>query len=172
MDHRASQIQTVRLAGGAVSYHVNQPPESLPAVRSQDLTVAWDLARDAAEADAWGVGRCFSFRRADGTTCDLALSDEDACCWAGAVDAMANIGTSYGLALCLRLLALVDLLGRAQCLPQLFRPADGRPTLHPALLATAAQVPLDGDARFDEALFRARLATVAPPTSYLPGVEP
>lgn len=172
MDYCASKIQTVRLACGAVSYHVDLPPELLPAVRARDLTVAWDLARDAAEADAWGVGRCFSFRRADGTTCDLALSDEDACCWAGAVDALASIGTSYGLALCLRLLALVDLLGRTQCLSHLFRLARGRPTLHPALLATAAYVPLDRDARFDEALFRARLATVAPPISQSPGVEP
>jgi len=162
MDYSPLPIRTVRLPSGTVTYLVDMPPECLPPVGVQDLAGAWDLARDAASGAAWGVGRLFRFQRPDGTTTDLALCDDDACCWAGAVDAMAGVGTSYGLSLCLRLLALIDLLGQASWLAGLFRIARDGATLHPALLAAAASVPLDAEARFDEALFRARLASAAP----------
>ena len=78
------------------------------------------------------------------------------------MDTLASVGTSRGLSLCLRLLALVDLLGRASWLSGLFRIARSGAMLHPALLAAAAIAPLDAEARFDEASFRARLATAAP----------
>ena len=68
----------------------------------------------------WGTPRLFRFCRADGTSTDLALADPDACCWAGAVDGTVGIGTSYGLSLCLRLLALVDLLASARWAGTLF----------------------------------------------------
>ena len=62
----------------------------------------------------WGAVRGFRFRRPDGSYTDLALADRDARCWAGAVDRTAGLTSSYGLSLCLRLLALVDLLARAR----------------------------------------------------------
>ena len=158
MNHAPLPIRTARLQDGTLTYLVDLPPEALPPVRGRDLAEAWEQAREAACGAAWGAARLFRFRRPDGGTTDLALSDEDACCWAAAVDATVGIGTSYGLSLCLRLLALVDLLGRASWPSQLFRIGRNGATLHPALLATAAEAPLDADARFDEARFRARLS--------------
>src|SRR5436309_72482 len=108
---RAVRVQASR--DGTVSYLVDVPPEALPVVRRRDLAAAWDAARAAATAADWGTPRFFRFRRADGTSTDLALADPDACCWAGAVDMTVGMNTSYGLSLCLRLLALVDLLATA-----------------------------------------------------------
>ncbi len=159
MNHAPLPIRIARLQDGTLTYLVDLPPEALPPVRGRDLAEAWEQAREAACGAAWGAARLFRFRRPDGGTTDLALSDEDACCWAAAVDATVGIGTSHGLSLCLRLLALVDLLGRASWLSQLFRIGRNGATLHPALLATAAEAPLDSDARFDEARFRARLGS-------------
>ena len=80
MNHSPSPIRAVRLPSGTLTYPVDVAPESLPPVRVQDLVDAWELARDAAGGAAWGVGWLFRFQRPDGTTTDLALSDEDACC--------------------------------------------------------------------------------------------
>ena len=127
----------------------------------RDLERAWYAARDAALAQRWGVVRCFRFQRPDGSYGDLALADRDACCWAGAVDGTLGLRNSYGLSVCLRLLALVDLLARVRwadplCLLQ----RDGA-ELHPSLLRAAATAPLTAEARFDEPGFRSRLARFA-----------
>lgn len=87
----------------------------------------------------------------------LELADPDARCWAGAVDTTVGIHTRYGLSLCLRLLALVDLLARAGWASGVLRFAPDGAELHPALLRAAASVPLTAEARFDEAGFRAFL---------------
>ena len=165
MNDAPPPIRMARLHDGTLTYLVDVPPEALPPVRGRDLADAWEQARDAAAGAAWGAARLFRFRRPDGGTTDLALSDADACCWVAAVDARVGIGTSHGLSLCLRLLALVDLLGRASWLSGLFRIGRNGATLHPALLAAAAEAPLDADARFDETRFRARLGhpLAAPP---------
>ena len=99
---------------GSLTYLVDLPPEELPPVHKRDLERAWHAARDAALAQRWGATRGFRFRRADGTHADLALADRDACCWAGAVDGTVGMRNSYGLSVCLRLLALVDLLARVR----------------------------------------------------------
>lgn len=163
MDYSPLPIRTVQLPSGTVTYLVDLPPESLPLVRVENLAGAWDLTRDTASDAAWGVGRLFRFRRPDGIMTNLALSDEDACCWASAVDATIGIGTNHGLSPCLRLLALVGLLGRTSWLASLFRIARGGAMLHSVLLSIAASALLDVEARLDEALFRARLAKVAAP---------
>ena len=139
-------------------YLVDVGPEALPAVRARDIELAWDAARGAAGAGAWGVARGLRFRRDDGSHTDLALADRDAACWAGAVDTTIGLHTSYGLSLCLRLLALVDLLARGTlgwpgCMPC----APTARSCTPALLRLAASVPLTPDARFDENGFRSRL---------------
>ena len=99
---------------GSLTYLVDLPPEDLPPVHRRDLERAWHAARDAALAQRWGAARVFRFRRPDGSHADLALADRDACCWAGAVDGTVGLRNSYGLSVCLRLLALVDLLARVR----------------------------------------------------------
>ena len=146
---------------GTFTYVVSQSPDTLPAVRGRDLEAAWDAARQAALADNWGAPRAFRFRRDDGTTTDLALADADARCWANAVDRMASMGTSYGLSIFLRLLALVDLLARVKWAMNLIHLARDGADLHPLLLRAAASVQLTVDARFDAEAFRARLGPLA-----------
>ena len=154
----SSSLIRVCRRGDVLTYLVDLPPEAMPPVRGRDLLLAWDAARDAAMDAAWGAARLFRFRRPDGSTTDLALSDEDARCWADAVDGTVGMGTSYGLSLCLRLLALVDLLSRAPWLSELCPIGRTGAALHPALLSVVATVELTADARFDETGIRARLA--------------
>jgi len=157
---QAEHSPTVRVdvvADGGLTYLVDAPPEELPPVRGRDLERAWYAAREAAMATAWGSVRGFRFRRADGSFTNLALADRDACCWAAAVDAIAGLKNSYGLSLCLRLLALVDLLARARWAAPLCRLERDGADLHPSLLRVAAATPLTAEARFDEGGFRAHL---------------
>ena len=113
-EHRSS----VRIGAGpdgSLTYFVELPPEDLPPVHRRDLERAWYAARDAALAQRWGVGALLPLpapRRL--RIGDLALADRDACCWAGAVDRTVGLRNSYGLSVCLRLLALVDLLARVR----------------------------------------------------------
>jgi hypothetical protein len=166
--------QSIRVGpgpGGSLTYLVDMPPEALPPVCGRDLERAWYAAREAAAAQSWGAVRGFRFRREDGSHTDLALADRDARCWAGAVDLTVGIGTSYGLSICLRLLALVDLLAHARwALPWCQLARDGA-ELHPSLLRTAASQPLTREARFDETRFRARMGEFAgarlPPANIL-----
>lgn len=146
---------------GALTYWVSVPPDALPPVRGRDIAAVWEAARDAAADALWGDARLFRFHRQDGSTLDLALSDEDARCWAGAVDEVVGMQSSYGLSLCLRLLALVDLLGRAAWLSALCQIGRTGATLHPSLLQAAATLKLTPEARFDETQFRARLYSLS-----------
>lgn len=145
---------------GTLTYLVDLPPEGLPPVRGRDLAAAWDAAREAALARVRGAARGFCFRHHDGSLTRLALADADARCWAGAVDTTIGMHTSYGLSLCLRLLALIDLLARARWAGGLFRLAADGAELHPALVRAAATLPLTPEARFDEVSFRARLGGI------------
>ena len=148
----------VRAAGdGTLTYLVDVPPEALPPVRLRDLAAAWDAASNAAIAARWDMVRLFRFRRADGSVTDLALADPDACCWAGAVDGTVGIGSAYGLSLCLRLLALIDLLARARWADRFFTITRDGAELHHALLHGAATAALTREARFDETELRARV---------------
>jgi len=152
---------TIRVGGdphGRMTYLIDLPPEALPSVCKRDLERAWQAARDAALAERHGAVRGFRFNRPDGSHTDLALADSDAICWVGAVDRMVGIANAPGLSLCLRLLALIDLLARAPWARSLFHLARDGAELHPALLRTAASLPLTREARFDEAGFRMRLS--------------
>ena len=171
--HDTPQPQAIHVqprADGTLTYLVAVPPEALPPVRPRDLSAAWEAARDAATQVAWGIPRLFRFCRADGTRTDLALADPDACCWAGAVDGTVGIGTCYGLSVCLRLLALVDLLASARWAGKLFALRRDGAALDATLLRAAATLPLTADARFNEADFRARVAQarLAAPTATAP----
>ncbi|HEX3399276.1 MAG TPA: hypothetical protein VHT74_03005 [Acetobacteraceae bacterium] len=164
---------------GSLTYLVDLPPEELPPVHKRDLERAWHAAHDAAQAKRWGSARGFRFRRDDGSYTDLALADRDARCWAGAVDVTVGMRNSYGLSVCLRLLALVDLLARVRWADPLCRLQRDGADLHPVLLRAAATTPLTQDARFDETGFRSRLARFAfgfalegPTASRLTGASP
>jgi hypothetical protein len=150
---------------GSVTYLVDGPPEALPSVRGRDLERAWYAAREAAIAGSWSTVRGFRFHRPDGSHTDLALADPHARCWAGAVDGTVGLSNGYGLALCLRLLALVDLLARARWALPLFRLERDGADLHPSLLTAAANAPLTAEARFDELAFRANLALLPLPAA-------
>ena len=152
---------TIRVGGtpdGHVIYLVDVPPEALPTVCKRDLERAWYAARDAALAERHGAVRGFRFNRPDGSHTDLALADRDARCWVGAVDLTVGIATASGLSLCLRLLALIDLLARAPWARSLLHFARDGAEFHPALLKAAASQPLTQDARFDETGFRTHLS--------------
>jgi hypothetical protein len=144
---------------GSVIYLVDLPPAAMPSVRASDLARAWESAREAARARSWSVPRGLRFHRGDGTYIELALADRDATCWAGAVDRIAGLNTSYGLSLCLRLLALVDLLARAAWATPLLALQPEGACLDPCLLRLAARATLTEEARFDEERFRADLVT-------------
>ena len=167
MSHSAPAIRVASARDGTLTYLVDLPPEALPPVRGRDLAAAWDAAREAADGAAWGEARLFRFCRPDGTVTDLALADEDARCWAGAVDQTVGMQSSYGMSLCLRLLALVDIMARAPWLASLFQIGRAGARLHPALLSVAATAELTADARFDETGFRDRILRLGPPE---PGV--
>jgi hypothetical protein len=150
-------IQVGATQDGALTYLIDHPPADLPGVRSRDLVAAWSSAREAAHHQAWGEARAFRFIGHDGRTTDIAVRDADARCWASAVDRAAGLGTAYGLSLCLRLLALVDLLASASWTARLVAIDTDGAELHPALLRLAAEARLTEDARFDEPSFFARL---------------
>jgi hypothetical protein len=73
------------------------------------------------------------------------------------VDRHTGLTTLYGMSLCIRLLALVDLLASARWTSQLIALEPDGAALHPSLVRLAAAATLNQDARFDEAGFRARL---------------
>jgi hypothetical protein len=152
---------TIRVGGdpdGLMTYLIDLPPEALPSVCKRDLERAWYAAREAALAEQQGAVRGFRFHHPDGSHTDLALADRDARCWVGAVDRTVGIANASGLSLCLRLLALIDLLARAPWARSLFHLARDGAEFHPALLRAAASQPLTHDARFDETGFRTRLS--------------
>ena len=155
-------IRVARAPDGVLAYAIPLPPESLPAVAPRDLEGAWDRARAAASAERWGAPRRLLFRRADGSAQELLLADADAACWAEAVDAAHDLGTLGGLALCLRLLALVDVMTRAPWLRGMYSLGAEGIEFHPALLRAAAAMPLDGAARFDETGLRRLLSRPIP----------
>jgi hypothetical protein len=165
---QSPSVRVGQSADGTVTYVVSQSPETLPAVRGRDLEAAWDAARQAALDANWGAPRAFRFRRDDGTVTDLALADRDARCWASAVDRTAGIGTSYGLSIFQRLLALVDLLAQTKWALGLVHLARDGAELHPLLLRAAATVQLTVDARFDAEAFRSRLGPLATDVSLNP----
>lgn len=148
--------------GGALRHEVPLPPERLPSVSGRDLLAAWEAAREAAAAEAWGEPRAVSFRRGDGAVTELVIADEDARCWAAAVDGTVGLDSLYGIALCFRLLALIEVMATAPWARGLFAISRDGAEIHPALVAAAARSPLAADARFDHAALRAMLAATLP----------
>jgi hypothetical protein len=159
---RQPEIPVAEDAAGALAYAVPCPPEDLPAVPPEALLAAWRSARAAAAAGAWGPPRTLLFRRPGGEVTALAIADRDARCWAEALDRAAGLDTTPGLALCLRLLALVEVMARAPWLAGLFDVTPEGVEIHPALLRAAASMPLDAAAGFDAEALRRLLSRRLP----------
>jgi hypothetical protein len=158
----APRIRVAEDASGALAYAIPFPPEKLPPVRPAALLGAWQAARAGAAAGRWGPPRTLMFARGESEPTVLAIADRDARCWAEAVDRDADLSTLGGLALCLRLLALVELLPRAAWLAGMFTLTAEGIDLHPALLRAVASMPLDPAARFDAEALRGLLSRGLP----------
>ena len=153
-------IEVAEQEDGTVLYHLPFAPSDLPPVFGRDLGAAWDASREAALAARPGAVRLFRFAG----HAVFALSDRDARCWAAAVENTVGLRTAYGVSLLLRLLSLIDLLGRAPWLADMFTlrlPSPGKPgaaELNPALLRAASSCRMTGDGRLDETRLRHALA--------------
>lgn len=159
-------IRVARTEAGAIAYLVPVPPEALPSVAPGDLLRAWNAARNGAVLRRWGTPRFLRFARRDGEEpTEIAIADPDAGAWAEAVDSAFGLATLAGLSLCLRLLALIEVLARAPRLEPFFDVAPGGVDLHPSLLAAAAALPLDRAAHFDETALVERLRPRALPAN-------
>lgn len=156
-----SCVRVATLGDGTTGYLVELAPEALPPVRARDLSAAWDAARGAAHAERWDVPRLFRFHPAGGAGIELALADPDACCWAGAVDRTLGLASAYGISVCLRLLALVDLLASASWATSWFALRRDGADIAPSLLSAAAAAPLTPQGRLDESTVKARLGPEA-----------
>ena len=149
--HRSSCVDVVECDQDHLLYRVTVPPEAMPPVRLRDLERAWDEARTASHARARAPARGFRFQGPDGRTADFDLTDRDARCWAGAVDRFAGLATLGGLSICLRLLALIDLMATSSWAAGFMTARRDGAKLHPALLRAAARADLTEEARFDAA---------------------
>jgi hypothetical protein len=162
-------ISVARTETGAIAYLVPVSPERLPAVPPGDLLRAWNIARHGAVERLWGVPRFLRFApQGEREPTEIAISDPDAGAWTEAIDRAFGLESLMGLSLCLRLLALVEVLTRAARLEPFFDVTPAGVDLHPSLLAAAAALPLNLDARFDEAVLMERLPFRAPSEGGVP----
>ena len=151
-------IRTEAGPDGEILHLVPHAAANLPAVTKRDLEQAWDAARDAAlTANRLPATHFFRFVQPHAPPLDLALTDKDAASWAGAIDRVANLSTAHGISVCLRLLALVELMGRAAWTRAWFTLNRAGLEFHPALLQAAALAPLTDTGGFAETALRALL---------------
>jgi hypothetical protein len=151
-------IKVAETRDGVLTYLVSDAPEALPPVSPRELERAWYQARAAAIAAQDGPARLFRFMDGAESVADLALTDTDARCWAAAVDAYRGIDNLAGLSICLRLLALVELMTRARWTTSHVTILPDGAEIDAALLRAAATTPLTREANFDEQHLHARVA--------------
>lgn len=143
-------------------YRLQMPPEALPAVGPSDIMEAWSAASIGAEmgmvlqpGDIEGI----EFRWPGGES-RFAFADLDASSWAAALDRRYGLETLRGIAILFRLLALIELMARAEWLRPLFRlGGDEGVKVDPDVLRLAATLPLTASARFDADGFRIQLGS-------------
>ncbi len=153
-----ASIQTQAGPDGKILHLVPHPAATLPAVTKRDLEQAWEAARDAAQAPhPASATHFFRFAQGSAPPLDLAVTDRDAAAWAGAVDRIADLSTAHGISVCLRLLALIELMGRAAWTRAWFSLTRAGLEFHPALLQAAALSPLTDTGGFAETALRALL---------------
>jgi hypothetical protein len=143
---------------GEILHLIPYLPEALPAVTKRDLEQAWEVARSAALSTPSPVAakvHGFRFVKSEAPPLDLLLTDSDAANWAGAIDSVASLSTAYGISVCLRLMALIELMGRAAWVRKWFSLNRAGVEFHPALLQAAALSPLTPAGGFAETTLRA-----------------
>jgi hypothetical protein len=155
-------IRTQTSPSGTKYHLVPHAAAALPAVTKRDLEQAWEAAREAALAAAPPARHVFRFARHEAPPLDLALNDKDAASWAGAVDRIADLSTAHGISVCLRLLALVELMGSTPWARAWFTLNRAGLEFHPALLQAAALSPLTDTGGFAETALRALLPANGP----------
>jgi hypothetical protein len=136
-------------------------PSELPDVLPKDLVAGWTAATLAAERGLTAPAEArhgVRFQRPDGEEVRIVFADLDVSCWVTALDHAFGLDSLYGLAVCFRLLGLIDQMATQRWTRDYYTlgTADG-PEIDRALLRAAARQPLTDDARFDPAAFRARM---------------
>jgi hypothetical protein len=146
-------VRVLHLPDGGLVCEVNLTPDELPPVLRKDLDRALDQARAAALLQKAGPAYAFRFRASDGATTEVAIADPDARCWAAAVAATTGLGSAYAVALCLRVLGVVDLAvsAGATARARITRRGRGVCSIDRALLDAAAFGPITADGRIDPA---------------------
>ncbi len=146
-------VRVLRLPDGGLVCEVNLTPDELPPVLRKDLDRALDQARAAALLQKPGPACAFRFRGSDGGTTEVAILDPDARCWAAAIAATTGLGSAYAVALCLRVLGVVDLAASAGATARarITRRGRGVCNIDRALLDAAAFGPITADGRIDPA---------------------
>lgn len=137
MQLAAPSVRVGQGSDGTLTYSLSLGPEDLPSIPVRDLEAAWEAARGSRHGHA--IVRSFRFD-GDAGPLELTLQDAAARQWAACVDGFAGLHTCRGVSLCLRLLALGELVQR---LP-------GRPRLA-TLLRAAATARLTAHGQLDPA---------------------
>ena len=137
------------------------PPSELPAVTAHDLINGWTAATMAAEMGlsvSTEAARGVRFRRLDGEDLGIVFADVDVNCWVTALERTVGLDNLHGLAVCFRLLGLIDLMATEPWTRDFYSVGgtDGA-DIDFALLRAAAHQPLTDDARFDGLTLRARV---------------
>jgi hypothetical protein len=154
----AATLRTEYTADGKILHLVPHPPGRLPAVTKRDLEQAWEVARATAlSSGPPPATHGFRFHNGGEAPLDFVLNDRDAASWAGGIDGVANLSTAHGVSVCLRLMALVELMSRASWTRPWFTLNRAGLTFHPALLTAAALTPLTETGGFAETALRALL---------------
>jgi len=153
-----TKLRTETAADGKILHLIPHLPTALPAVTKRDLEQAWEAANEAASSPVMPAAiHGFRFLKAAGAPLDLMLTDTDASSWAAAIDAIADLSTLHGVSVCLRLMALIDLMARADWIRLWFTLTRAGLTFHPALLTAAALTPLTESGGFAETALQALL---------------
>ncbi len=138
MQLAAPPVRVGRSHDGTLTYALTLGPEDLPPIPARELEAAWEAARTVPAGEA--VRRAFRFEGKAGPV-DVRLGSAAARRWAAGADDVAGLHTCRGVSLCLRVLALVELMAG---LPE-------RASLRPALLRAVAAARLTADGQLDPA---------------------
>ena len=153
MQLAAPPVRVGRGHDGTLAYAVALGPEDLPPVPARDLEAAWEAARTVQAGEA--VRRVFRFEGEAGPL-DVSLGSEAARRWAAGADVVTGLHTCRGVSLCLRVLALVELMAHSP---------ERASSRQPALLRAVAAARLTADGQLDPA------SIPAPPRPRRPGVH-
>lgn len=161
------KIRTEAGPRGEILHLVPYLPAALPPVTKRDLEQAWEAARAAALAPPKPGARTakthgFRFLQDAAPPLDLVITDTDAASWAAAIDDTANLSTAHGISICLRLLALFQLMATQVWVRKWFSLKPAGLEFHPALLQAAALSPLTPTGGFAETTLQALLPAENP----------